>query len=76
MQNENNPRTSFFDDDNLNLRFEFVKPEKSHYKYLNSPPVFKSVLARQLTNSDNTEKGLYVLHNRILALYEVHQEKC
>jgi len=66
MQSESSARTSFFDDDDLNLKFEFVKPEKSHLKYLNTSPTIKSALTR----ADTSERGVYALHERILAFYE------
>ena len=69
MQSETSARTSFFDDDDLNLKFEFVKPEKSHLKYLNVSPSLKTALTR----ADTSEKGVYALHERILAFYEVPQ---
>jgi len=67
MQSDSSARTSFFDDDDLNLKFEFVKPEKSHSKYLVLSPGAKS----SLTRADTSEKGFYVLYERILAYYEV-----
>ena len=67
MQSDSSARTSFFDDDDLNLKVEFVKPGKSHSKYLILSPGAKS----SLTRADTSEKGFYVLFERILAYYEV-----
>jgi len=69
MQTETNPRTSFFDDDDLNLKFEFGKVERHHEKHLNTPCLIESSLLRQLP--DSLEKGTYALHSRILVYYEV-----
>lgn len=71
MQPEPTPRLSFFDDDDLNIRFDFVKPDKNHLKYLNSPPSIKDPLSRFPTNSEPSQNGFYALHTKLLAFYEV-----
>jgi len=67
---ETGARTSFFDDDDLNIRFEFVKPEKTHFKYLTTQPIVKGPLTRHSSNLEPSDKGLYALHTRVLAYYE------
>ncbi len=43
---ENNSRSSFFDDDDLNIKFEFRKIEKRDAKDLGNPPICKDGLTR------------------------------
>jgi hypothetical protein len=68
---QENNRTSFFDDDDLNITFEFRKPEKKDAKDLNSPPTLRDVLTRQNANSSTGQQGYYALHNRLLAYFKV-----
>jgi hypothetical protein len=51
---ENNSRSSFFDDDDLNIKFEFRKPEKRDQKELALPPTVKEFLLFKGPGSSTT----------------------
>jgi len=66
-----NSRSSFFDDDDLSVLFEFLKPNKNHQKDLNLPPILSSTFSVKSDRAGFYQQGLYVLHNRTLAYYKV-----
>ena len=68
---ESSSRTSFFDDDDLHVTFEFSTPNKNHFKDLISVPILKTTLLRQNPASSAPIPGLYALHNKTLSSYRV-----
>jgi len=68
-------RPSFFDDDDLTIRFEFRKPIKGHQKELNQPATVRNHLIKQLPNSTNQFEGFYALHNKLLVHYKTKEYK-
>lgn len=73
MHTDNKARTSFFDDDNLQIDFTFKKFEKSHQKLLETPPLITSLL----TKIDSTKNNIaqlqttFALHGHTLIKYPV-----
>jgi len=65
----NNSRSSFFDDDDLHIQFEFSAPNKNHFKDLTSVPLIKTTLLRQGSSSPAPTPGLYALQNKTLSSY-------
>jgi serine/threonine protein kinase len=72
---QDNGRSSFFDDDDLNIKFDFRKPEKRDQKDLNLPPTAKDNLIKQSPGSSSSQPGYYALHNRTLAFYKSSSSK-
>ena len=65
-------RQSFFDDDNLDIKFDWVKVEKpAHHQALSHPPILKEIWTRTLANSQTTVQAYYVLYERFLVQYKV-----
>jgi len=77
MENETpvSTRPSFFDDDDLNLTYQFVKPEKTHQKDLNHPPMLKDTLMKKLPGSATQSEGFYAIHSRLLVCYKNSSSK-
>jgi len=75
MQADSSNKVSFFDDDDLSIRFEFKKATKAHQKDLNHPCMLKNNLIKQLPNSPNQQEGFYALHNKTLAWYKNSSSK-
>ena len=71
MNTNADSRSSFFDDDDLNVFFEFQKLNKDTVKDLATPILFSSQLMRQLTPTATLSQGFYALHNKTLAYYKV-----
>lgn len=72
MQPDSKTRTSFFDDDDLNIQFVFKKVEKVHQKDLETPPILRSNLIKQISGSSlPPQQTSFALHNKLLALYKV-----
>lgn len=58
-------RQSFFDDDNLDIKFDWVKLDKpSHYQVLARPSILKENWTRTLPNSQTTVQGFFVYKKR------------
>jgi hypothetical protein len=68
---DNSGRNSFFDDDDVNIKFEFRKPEKKDQNLLNLPPTLKDYLLKQSPASPTPQQGYYTLHERLMAYYKV-----
>lgn len=68
---ESNNRTSFFDDDDLTITFQFQKPSKMSQKDLIVVPVIKTSLYSVVTHNKAAQAGYYALHNKALAYYKV-----
>ena len=68
---ESSSRTSFFDDDDLHLTFDFSAPNKNHFKDLISVPILKTNLLRQSPASSAPIPGIYALHNKTLSSFRV-----
>lgn len=64
---ESNGRTSFFDDDDINVKFDFRKIEKKDSKDLVNVPTVKEPLSRQIGGQTST----FALHQRLMAYYKV-----
>jgi hypothetical protein len=64
---ELNGRTSFFDDDDLNVKFDFRKIEKKDTKDLINSPTVKEPLSRQIGG----QTSIFALHGRLMAYYKV-----
>lgn len=64
-------RTSFFDDDDLSVQFEFVKPDTMHVRHISTPPLIKTVLVDDTSELSSSEPTYHALHNRLLVSYEV-----
>ena len=67
------PRTSFFDDDDLEIRFEFQKPEKiQNFKELaTGQPKLIDQLFRKITSNNTAQQGYYGLIKRYIVYYKV-----
>jgi len=68
-------RSSFFDDDDLKIIFQFSKPEKTHQKSLNQPAILKDTLVKRLPGSSIQYEGFYAIHDRVLACYKSASSK-
>ena len=68
------PRISFFDDDDLNIRYEFQKPEKNQiFKELtSSPPTLIDQLFRKIISNSTGQQGYYGLIKRFIVYYKVY----
>lgn len=72
MANSPQSRASFFDDDDLNIKFDWEKSEKSPYKdILNQHPILRDNLTRTQANSQSTVPGSYVLYQRCIVQTKV-----
>jgi len=71
MSTNTTARTSFFDDENTQIVFEFQAPNRTHQKDLNSPPILSSILSFHIRPDNNVQQGLFVLHGSTLAFYQV-----
>ncbi len=67
----NNLKASFFDDNEPNARFEFVRPLPRHDKFLNQPDIIKSPITCYEYSTKITVQSVYALHGTLLARYEV-----
>ena len=63
-------RSSFFDDDDLTISFDFVKPDKLINKDLLIPMSLSAIFITQAFNS-TPEKCFFGLHNRTIVQYQV-----
>ena len=73
MQADLKSRTSFFDDDDMNVLFIFKKIDKTH-KDVDLPSILRDTLTRQVSGSTTApQQGSYALHNRSLVYYKVMQ---
>lgn len=66
-------RTSFFDDDDLNLKFEWTKLEKTPYsEILNQHPLQRDNLSRTQPNTPTQIQGYFLLYNRCIVQFKVY----
>jgi len=68
----NNLKASFFDDNEPNARFEFVRPLPKHEKMLSQPDILKSRITCLEYSTKITVQSIYALHGTLLARYEVN----
>jgi len=71
MSTSLNLRTSFFDDKNLNVTFEFQTPNKTHQKDLNSLPILSNMLSFRISPGSALQQGFFALHANTLVHYKV-----
>lgn len=65
-------RQSFFDDDNLDIKFDWVKLDKSPYaNILHETPLQKDNLTRTNANSQTTFQAYFQLYRRCLVQFKV-----
>jgi len=75
MQADLKSRTSFFDDDDMNVLFIFKKIDKTH-KDVDLPAILRDTLTRQVSGSNTApQQGSYALHNRSLVYYKSASSK-
>ena len=67
-----NARTSFFDDDDLNIKFEWDKLEKTPFKdILKHTPLITGILNKAQANSSNIAAGYFLLFPRCIVHFKV-----
>ena len=72
MANSPQGRASFFDDDDLNIKFEWVKIEKSPYSdILHQQPLQRDNLIRTQANSQQAVPGFFMLYPRCIVQFKV-----
>lgn len=65
-------RQSFFDDDNLEITFDWSKIGKpAHYDVLEHQPLQKDIWTRTLPNSQTTVQAQFYLYERHLVQFKV-----
>ena len=74
MQTEKIPKSSFFDDEDSNLKFLFQTPDPKTYKDLKLPHTVRDKLSMKSTHQEAIEETSYALHGKILAQYKVLDE--
>jgi serine/threonine protein kinase len=72
-----NARTSFFDDDDLSIKFEFVKPEKANFHMVASkyPSKISDTLHKRINQTNTFQQGYYSLVERFLVYYKAQGSK-
>jgi serine/threonine protein kinase len=63
-------RVSFFDDNNLQPSFQFIKPQAHDQNDLDSPATIRDFLTLKDPSDNQTKQGFYALHNKLLAYYK------
>lgn len=65
-------RQSFFDDDNLDIKFDWEKLTKvAHFELLTHPPILKETWTRTQANSTTTVQGHFYLYERFMVQFKV-----
>ncbi len=74
MATTTNNRASFFDDDDLNINFQWEKLEKSAFKdTLKHKPLLADTLTRTQSNPSNPIQGHFLLYQRCIIQFKVQR---
>ena len=72
MATQASTRTSFFDDDDLNIKFEWEKLDKGPFRdALKHNPFLRDTLTRSQTSSSSLIQGYFLLYQRCIIQFKV-----